>query len=99
MNIEQIEEAIAEFEIWADEIDAEGLDMDGNLKHYYTAIKALRLAHKVMSEPSEGMCRAGEESDGGSSDEPYFDGLYTPENVEIIFKEMINAAIEEVGNE
>lgn len=46
----------------------------------------------VPKEPTERMCRAGEECEGGSTSTPWLDGEYTPENVELIYKAMISAA-------
>lgn len=46
----------------------------------------------VPAEPTEAMCRAGESSKGGSSSETWVDGSYTPENVELIWKDMVAAA-------
>lgn len=46
----------------------------------------------VPKEPTEQMCRAGEECDGSSNSGPWLDGGYKPENVELIFKAMISAS-------
>lgn len=46
----------------------------------------------VPKEPTEQMCRAGEECDGSSNSGPWLDGGYKPENVELIFKTMISAS-------
>lgn len=43
----------------------------------------------VPVEPTEAMCRAGESSKGASSPEAWVDGSYTPENVELIWKDML----------
>lgn len=46
----------------------------------------------VPVEPTEAMCRAGESSKGASSTETWVDGSYTPENVEVIWKDMLAAS-------
>ncbi|GAA4108531.1 hypothetical protein ACFFTN_01145 [Aminobacter aganoensis] len=46
----------------------------------------------VPVEPTEAMCRSGESSKGASSPESWVDGSYTPENVELIWKDMLAAA-------
>lgn len=43
----------------------------------------------VPVDASEEMCRAGESCDGGSSTERWLGDDYTPENVELIYKAMI----------
>lgn len=94
MNKEDIEAALAELKIWADEMDAEGLDVDGNLKHLNTAIKSLRLAHKVMSE----LDRLKE----NRKDINVIDGdwFYHPASqLELRLERIYNAAIEELEHE
>lgn len=46
----------------------------------------------VPKEPTEDMCCAGESSVGGSNSKPWMGGVYTPENVELIYKDMLAAA-------
>ena len=57
------------------------------------ARKLARAAIEAMREPTEAMCRTGESSKGASSPESWVDGSYTPENVELIWKDMIDAAL------
>lgn len=56
-------------------------------------VAAARTAIEAMREPTEAMCRTGESSKGASSPESWVDGSYTPENVELIWKDMIDAAL------
>lgn len=47
--------------------------------------------YKVLPlEPTEEMCRAGEAGPGGSSSKPWIGGEYTPENVEQLYKDMVD---------
>lgn len=46
----EFKEALEKIEEWTEVIDEEGLDIDGDLKHYQTAIKALRIADKLLNE-------------------------------------------------
>lgn len=49
----------------------------------------------VPKYPTEAMCRAGESSSGSSNDTPFLGEPWTPENVELIYKDMIKTAQEE----
>lgn len=46
----------------------------------------------VPIKPTEAMCRAGESSAGASKKENWIDGFYTPENVELIWRDMLAAS-------
>lgn len=48
----------------------------------------------VPRAATEAMCRAGESCDGSSGFGPWLDGDYEPENVELIWRAMIQSAEE-----
>lgn len=58
---------------------------------YLSALEAAGF-RVVPVEPTEEMCRAGENSVGGSSSAIWIGNSYMPENVELIYKDMIASA-------